>query len=107
MKALIVTGQNNHDWKTSTPILKQILEDTGLFEVDVATSPPPGGNMDDFNLDFASYRLVVLNYSGDNWSARTQKAFVDYVRSGGGVVVYHSADNSFTEWKEYNEITGL
>ncbi|MCK4759994.1 MAG: hypothetical protein KAT69_08075, partial [Candidatus Aminicenantes bacterium] len=26
MKALIVTGQNNHDWKTSTPILKQILE---------------------------------------------------------------------------------
>ena len=107
MKALIVTGQNNHDWKTSTPILKQILEDTGLFDADVATSPPPGGNMDDFYLDFASYKLVVLNYSGDNWSTRTQKAFVDYVSSGGGVVVYHSADNSFTQWKEYNEITGL
>jgi len=107
MKALIVTGQNNHDWKTSTPILKQILEETGLFDTDVATSPPSGGNMDDFNLDFASYKLVVLNYSGDNWSAATQKAFVDYVRSGGGVVVYHSADNSFTQWKEYNEITGL
>ena len=107
MKALIVTGQNNHDWKTSTPILKQILEDTGLFKVEVATSPSPGGNMDDFNLDFASCKLVVLNYSGDNWSASTQKAFVDYVSSGGGVVVYHSADNSFTQWKEYNEIIGL
>ncbi len=107
MKALIVTGQNNHDWKTSTPILKQILEDTGLFEADVATSPPSGSNMDDFSPDFSSYQLVVLNYNGDNWSGAVQKAFVEYVQSGGGVVVYHSADNSFTQWKEYNEITGL
>jgi HEAT repeat protein len=107
MKALIVTGQNNHDWKTSTPILKQILEDTGLFDTDVATSPPAGSDMDNFNLEFSSYQLVVLNYNGNNWSGAAQKAFVDYVKSGGGVVVYHSADNSFTGWKEYNEITGL
>lgn len=107
MRALIVTGQNNHDWKTSTSVLKQILEDTGLFEVDVATSPSPGGHMDTFNPDFSSYQLVVLNYNGDDWSASTQKAFLDYVRNGGGVVFYHAADNAFTKWKEYNEISGL
>lgn len=107
MKALIVTGQNNHDWKTSTSVLKQILEDTGLFEVDVATSPPKGKNMDKFNPDFSSYTLVVLNYNGDDWSVPTQKAFVDYVQNGGGVVFYHAADNAFTQWKEYNEISGL
>ena len=27
--------------------------------------------------------------------------------NGGGVVVYHAADNSFPEWKEYNEMIGL
>ena len=26
LKALIIDGRNNHDWKTTTPILKQILE---------------------------------------------------------------------------------
>ncbi len=107
MKALIVTGQNNHDWKTSTSVFKQILEDTGLFKVNVATSPPQGGKMDTFSPDFSSHQLVVLNYNGDDWSATTQKAFLDYVRNGGGVVFYHAADNAFTQWKEYNEISGL
>ena len=40
MKALIVDGQNNHDWKASTPHLRQILEASGLFSVDVATTAP-------------------------------------------------------------------
>ena len=35
-KALIVTGQNNHDWKETTPVLKKLLEETGLFAVVVA-----------------------------------------------------------------------
>jgi len=44
IKVLIVDGQNNHTWKATTPILKSILEDTKLFQVDVATSPSkPGG----------------------------------------------------------------
>jgi uncharacterized protein len=40
IKVLIVDGQNNHAWATTTPLLKQILEDTGRFTVDVSTSPP-------------------------------------------------------------------
>lgn len=83
LKALIVTGQNNHDWKASTPVLKQILEDTGLFEVHVTTSPSSGDDMAHFKPDFSSYQLVVLDYNGDDWSTATQKAFVEYVRSGG------------------------
>ncbi len=38
LKALIVDGQNAHDWKGTTPVLKRITEDTRLFTVDVATS---------------------------------------------------------------------
>jgi type 1 glutamine amidotransferase len=39
IKVLIVDGQNNHAWRTTTPILKKTLEDAKLFTVDVATAP--------------------------------------------------------------------
>ncbi len=106
-KALIVDGQNAHDWKGTTPVLKQLLEETGLFTVDVATSPPKGQDMSQFKPNFAAYNVVVLNYQGDEWPEETKKAFVEYVQNGGGVVVYHFACAAFPNWKEYNRITGL
>jgi type 1 glutamine amidotransferase len=106
-KTLIITGQNNHDWKTSSPILKQILDETGLFASEIVITPEQGGDMNKFNPDFSKFRLVVLDYNGDSWSEKTNTAFIEYVRNGGGVVVYHAADNSFPGWKEYNEMTGL
>ena len=106
-KALIVDGQNGHDWKSTTPVLKKLLEETGLFAVDVATSPGKGQDMSEFKPKFADYNLVVLNYQGDDWPKETQEAFVEYVKNGGGVVVYHFACAAFPKWQEYNEITGL
>ena len=29
LKVLIIDGQNNHDWKSTTPVMKRILEDSG------------------------------------------------------------------------------
>ncbi|UCE41149.1 MAG: HEAT repeat domain-containing protein [Candidatus Aminicenantes bacterium] len=107
IKTLIITGQNNHNWKVSSPILEQILDDSGLFEADIATSPPKGGNMAEFSIDFMPYQLVVLDYNGDDWPDPVKKGFLDFVRSGGGVVVYHAADNAFPKWKEFNRIIGL
>lgn len=106
-KALIVDGQNGHDWKSTTPVLKKLLEETKLFRVDVATSPPKGQDMSGFQPDFAAYAVVVSNYQGDMWSEATQKAFVEYVKNGGGLVVYHFACAAFPQWKEYNEMIGL
>jgi len=106
-KALIVDGQNGHDWKATTPVLKKVLEDTGLFSVDVATSPAKGEDMSDFKPDFAAYDVVVSNYQGAEWPEETKKGLVDYVSGGGGLVIYHFACAAFPKWKEYNEMTGL
>jgi uncharacterized protein len=106
-KALIVDGQNLHDWKGTTPVLQKLLEETGLFAVDVATSPPKGKDMSGFKPNFVAYNVVVCNYQGDSWPETTQKAFVDYVKNGGGAVIYHFACAAFPEWKEYNRIIGL
>jgi HEAT repeat protein len=104
---LIITGQNNHAWKVSSLVLEQILDESALFEADIATSPPRGGDMAEFSVDFAPYQLVVLDYNGDDWPEPVKKGFLDFVRSGGGVVVYHAADNAFPNWKEFNQIIGL
>jgi len=106
-KALLVDGQNGHNWKETSPVLKRLLEETDLFEVDVATSPPKGQDMSGFKPNFGDYAVVVLNYQGDEWPEETKQAFVDYVNSGGGVVVFHFACAAFPKWPEYNEIIGL
>jgi type 1 glutamine amidotransferase len=107
MKALIIDGQNNHDWKTTTPALKQVLEETGLFAIEVATSPPAKGDMSSFKPDFAAYRVIISNYNGEPWAPETQEAFEKFVRGGGGFVSVHAADNAFPEWKAYNEMIGV
>jgi uncharacterized protein len=106
-KALIVDGQNGHEWKKTTPVLQKILEDSGLFTVEVATSPAKKQDMSGFKPNFASYNVVISNYQGDAWPAETRKALVDYVQGGGGLVIYHFACAAFPDWKEYNEMMGL
>lgn len=104
MKALVVSGQNNHNWPVSHKVLKLILEQSGLFDVDIALTALAGGDMSYFKPDFAAYDVVVLDYNGDRWPAETDAAFLDYVQGGGGVVIYHAADNAFAGWDEFNRI---
>ena len=107
LKALIIDGQNNHKWQETTPVLKKLLEETGLFTVDVATAPPKSSELGGFLPKFADYAVVVSNYNGDTWPPAIRAAFENYVRGGGGFVVYHAANNPFGDWKEYNEMIGL
>jgi glycosyltransferase len=107
IKTLLVTGQNSHRWAVSHAAIKQILENSGLFTVDIAVSPEEGKMMSNFKPDFASYPLVVLDYCGDKWPEETEQSFLNFVEKGGGVVIYHAANNAFRHWKEYNQITGF
>ena len=106
IKVLIVDGQNNHNWKATTPILKKTLEETKLFTVDVATSPA-GGKPFEFRPKFSDYQVVVSNYNGQSWPKETQADFVKFVTGGGGFVAVHAADNAFPEWPEYNVMIGV
>ena len=108
---LIIDGQNNHDWQHTTPLLKKILEDTGLFRVDVLTTPPKGADFSGFRPEFEKYRAVISNYNdfggGAVWPAEVQAALEEYVRNGGGFVSYHAADNAFPNWTAYNLMIGI
>ncbi|MDR1383018.1 MAG: ThuA domain-containing protein [Planctomycetaceae bacterium] len=107
IKLLIIDGQNNHNWKATTPVLKDIYEKSGRFVVDIATSPAKGEDMSGFKPDFAKYGVLVMNYNGDSWTKETNDAFEKYVSNGGGLVSYHAGDNPFRDWKEYNEMIAI
>ncbi|MCX5685619.1 MAG: ThuA domain-containing protein, partial [Planctomycetota bacterium] len=119
---LIIDGQNNHNWKATTPPIKDMLEKTGKFTVDVLTSPPkldPKKNPSDeekkavadgwakFRPDFSKYQVVFSNYNGESWPAEVNAAFEKYMTNGGGLVVFHAANNAFEKWDEWNKMVGL
>src|SRR5262245_53664132 len=107
LRALVIDGQNNHDWKTTTPLLRKALEASGRFTVDVATSPPAGKMASGFRPKFADYDVIVSNYNAEPWPAGTEKSFEAYLAGGGGFVSVHAADNSFPDWPAYNRMIGL
>ena len=95
LAVLIITGQNGHNWRGTTPLLRKTLEDTGKFDVRVTEEFRGAGPE-----TLAPYDLVVLNYMERGrpelrWGEKTDAAFLDYVRSGKGVVVYHFAMAAF------------
>jgi len=108
---LLIDGQSNHDWQHTTPLLKKILEETGLFRVEVWTTPPKGSDFSSFHPPFDRFKAVISNYNdfggGSAWPADVQAAFERYVKGGGGFISYHAADNAFADWPAYNLIIGI
>jgi type 1 glutamine amidotransferase len=107
-KVLIIDGQNNHRNMTEgTAAMKGYLEETGLFAVDVVTTPKKGEDMCSFKPEFSKYDVLLTNYNGDAWPTATNEAFERFVQNGGGLVVVHAADNSFPKWVAYNKMIGI
>lgn len=107
INTLILTGQNNHNWPVSSLAIKLILENAKLFRTDLLISPEKGKDMSTFLVDFSPYDLIIIDYNGAPWPEETQKGFVQYAENGGGIIIYHAANNSFPDWEEYNKICAL
>ncbi len=107
IRVLLIDGQNNHDWKKTTPLIKATLEGCGKFVVTVATAPAKSADMATFMPNFGEYDVVVSNYNGEPWSEKASSNFTSFVRGGGGFVSVHAADNSFPNWADYNRMIGV
>ena len=111
IRAMILDGEQGgpyHAWQETTPYLKRMLEDTGIFQVDVYTLQANGG---DFSKapDWGKYQVVIGNYDAPDgrWPTELMASFEEYVRNGGGFVSVHAADNAFPKWPEYNLMIGI
>ena len=86
---------------------REMLEETGLFEVAVVTAPSgAAAATTPFAPDFSKFQVVVLNYDApdERWSSEAKAAFERFVQNGGGVVAVHAADNAFSGWPAFNEM---
>ncbi len=107
LKALVIDGQNNHNWRQTTPLLSATLQHSGRFDVAVISSPADKEEFAAFAPKFSDYDVVVSNYNGQLWPKAAREAFSTYVREGGGCVSVHAADNAFPNWKDYNRMIGV
>ncbi len=98
---LLIDGAN---WTAQTAPLKTILQAADLAHVDVLTSPAKGNP---FDPPFDRYKVIVLNYGGEDWPLTAMAALEKYVQNGGGLVVLASGDSAFPSWTEYNLMIGV
>ncbi|MBY0521895.1 MAG: ThuA domain-containing protein [Gemmataceae bacterium] len=114
IKVILIDGQNNHNWRATTPIMKKALEDTGRFTVDVTSNLKEGdkpGNVKDtvpFPPDLGKYNVVLSNYNGAAWTAEFQKTLDENLKTGKvSLVIVHAANNAFGNWDQYNKMIGM
>jgi uncharacterized protein len=87
VRGLILTGESDtqyHNWRVSTPFLRNLLESTGRFEVKVEEQPA-GITVDTLR----PFDLIVLNYMGPRWGAGSEAAVAEFVRGGKGILSFH------------------
>jgi type 1 glutamine amidotransferase len=112
VRVMLLDGESGgpyHDWPRVTSVLKKILDETKLFDVEIVTAPPAGADFAGFAPDFAAYDAIVLNYDAPDgrWPERMKASLEHYVEQGGGLVSVHAADNAFPGWAAYNEMLGV
>ena len=110
-RLLIVTGQNNHDWARTTPMIVAILEAAGdRFVIETTTTPSGGGDdagWADWRPEFGDYDVVVLDYNGQMWPVEVRESFEQYIEGGGKALLLHAANNAFQGWSAFEQMTGL
>src|SRR5438270_832443 len=113
VRVVLIDGQNNHDWRATTPVLKDALERTGGFAVGVASDLAPGDKPGrvatvPFPPDLGKYDVLLSNYNGAPWPRTFRKDLEARVRAGRlGLVIVHAADNAFPGWPALNAMIGL
>ncbi|MHB8953015.1 MAG: ThuA domain-containing protein [Pirellulaceae bacterium] len=108
LRVLIVSGLNNHDWRSTTPTIEKMFRGCSRFgAVDVTDAP---ADLDARRL--AEYDVVVSNWTpypdnGRTWRPELESAFLAFVRRGGGFVVIHAAACTFQVWPEFQDLIAL
>lgn len=90
VRVLILSGRNNHDWRTTTPFLRDLLDGTGRFDTRVAETT------DSLTAEtLAPYDVLVMDYGGPRWGEVTERAIEAFVQAGKGFVNVHGASYHF------------
>jgi uncharacterized protein len=106
LRALVLSGMNNHDWRSTTPLLKHLLVESGRFTVSILDDPSQCNEK-----LLQGFDVIISNWTDfpakDRiWGSRAENTIMDFVRSGKGFVLFHAASACFPTWPEYQQLIG-
>ncbi len=107
IRVLLVTGSDiapYHDWRENSEATREVLVDSGRFEVRVCEDPL----ILESKTALEAYDVIAF-LAFDRRPKLTEAAqsnLLDFVRSGKGFYVQHLASASYKEWKEFAELCG-
>lgn len=108
LRVLLLSGLNNHDWRSTTPVITRIFTDCVRFGTVDVTEDPSSLN----TATLARHDVLVSNWTPypetrRSWPPDTEAALLDFVRQGGGFVVIHAAACTFQVWPEFQQLIAL
>ncbi len=107
LRALVLTGRHNHNWRETNPVLVNILEEGGRFTVEVTEDPTQLTRE-----TLAGYDVVVSNWcvwpevEQRPWGKQAEEAFLEFIRGGKGFALFHAASATMHTWPEFQAIIG-
>lgn len=106
VRVLLITGDDvgAHKWQEMSAATRQVLDDSGKFEVKVVEDLSPL----DSAAGLKNYDLIFLTrYDRKGAISDTAKQnLLDFVKGGKGFAVSHLASASFPEWSEFQKLCG-
>ena len=105
VKILIVTGVEYHNWRTTAPVIKELVEKDPRLSVDVFEDITKLSD-----LDLSPYDAVVMHFQSSDEGVPGRAAFDNmkkYVENGGGFVMVHFACGAFQEFRDdFEQLAG-
>ena len=109
LRVLILSGANNHDWKSTTPVLRQVIDKCPRFKVIDVFEDPSRVTAD----VLSGCDVIASNWSaypqmtGHQWGEKAERDFVEWVKGGHGFVVFHAAAATSQDWPEFQQLVQL
>jgi len=107
IRILILSGENNHDWESTSPKLEAILKKSSRFNVDITETPAllTDRFLEPYDIVLSNWNVFGLEPAVTGWPDEARRAYLDFVRRGKGHVVVHAGSSSFPDWGEYGRLT--
>ena len=106
LRILILSGNNNHDWQNTTPLIRETLMRNLNCKIDITERPD---TLHDSMLK--SYDVLVSNWNAwpelnHLWNPAAKQALENFMMQGGGFVCVHAASATHYDWPPYLKIVG-